>query len=117
MRTPQEIRDIILDLLKKRSLSVNKMLVECGYNTSLVNDLKKGQMPSADKIAGIAKYLGVSSDYLINGETLEFDPFASEEEFIANLRHALYGTSKRKLSESDKKHLLELAEMISKWKK
>jgi len=113
MRTPQEIREILLDLLKKRNISVNKMLVDCGYNTSLVNDLKKGQMPSADKIAGIAKYLGISTDYLLGNEQPDFD---SEEDFINDLRRMLYGTSSHKLSESDKKHIMDIAEMLSKIK-
>ena len=112
MRTPQEIRDNILDLLKKRKSSVNKMLIECGYNTSLVNDLKKGQMPSADKIVNIAKYLGVSTDYLMGSE----DDFNSENDLITALRRAFYGTSEHKLSEYDKKHIIELAEMITKIK-
>ena len=114
MRTPQEIRDSILDLLKKQNTSVNKMLTECGYNTSLVNDLRKGQMPAADKIASIAKYLGVSTDYLL-GNIDEAD-ISSEQDLITGLRRALYGTSEHKLSDYDKKHIIELAEIITKLK-
>jgi len=114
MRTPQEIRDSILDLLKKQNTSVNKMLTECGYNTSLVTDLKKGQMPAADKVASIAKYLGVSTDYLLgNYNDTDFD---SEQDLITGLRRALYGSSEHKLSENDKKQIIELAEMIIKLK-
>jgi transcriptional regulator with XRE-family HTH domain len=69
-------------------------------------------MPSADKIAGIAKYLGVSSDYLLGN--LDFE---SEEDFLAGLRQALYGSNTQKLSEYDKKHIIELAEMLVRMKK
>jgi len=115
MRTPNEIRENIIDLLKKRHVSVNKMLTDCGYNTSLVNDLKKGQMPSADKISNIAKYIGVSSDYLLGNENEDIK-LNSEEDFINKLRQTLYGNDSHKLSEPDKEHILGIAEMLSKIK-
>ncbi|MCL2096735.1 MAG: hypothetical protein FWH10_07515 [Oscillospiraceae bacterium] len=114
MRNPQELREYILGLLKQRDISAHKMLVDCGYSKSLVNDLKKGQMPSADKIAGLAKYLGITTDCLLGNIDFEFD---SEEEFISELRRILYGTSAHKLSEYDKAHILELAEFALKMKK
>ena len=95
------------------------MLIACGYNTSLVNDLKKGQMPSADKIANISKYLGVSTDYLMGNENngnVENNDYISDEDLIYNLRRILYGTSSHRLSESDKRHIMELAEMLAKMK-
>ena len=106
MKTPQEIRNNILDLLKGKNSTVNKMLVECGYNTSLVNDLKKGQMPSADKIANIAKYLGVSTDCLLGNEHENI--INSDEDFINTVRN-----KSKNLSEFDKKHIIELMEMLS----
>ena len=115
MKTPQELRDHILDMLKNRKISTNKMLVECGYNTSLVNDLKKGQMPSADKIANIAKYLGVSTDYLMGNE-IENDMPDPEEDLITNLRRAFYGTSSQKLNKEDIKNILELTRIASRFK-
>ena len=114
MRTPQEIRETILELLKEKRISSNKMLLTCGYNTSLVNDMKKGQMPAADKIATIAKYLGVSADYLITGENITYSD--SDADFMSELVRALYGTPSHKLNERDKSHLLELAKMIARMK-
>ena len=121
MRTPQELRDNILDLLKKQNTTVNKMLLECGYNTSLVNDLKKGQMPSADKIVNIATYLGVSTDYLMGNENMIIQNentggYDSEYDLITNLRRAFYGSSEHKLSEDDKNNIIALAETILKLK-
>ena len=115
MKTPQEIREDIIKLLKQRKISVNRMLLDCGYNTSLVNDLRKGQMPSADKISNIAKYIGVTSEYLLGNEN-EDAKLNSEEDFIRILRQKLYGTETHKLSESDKEHILGIAEMLSKIK-
>ena len=119
MKTPQEIRDNVLDLLKKRNISTNKMLMDCGYNPSLINDLKKGQMPSADKMANIAKYLGVSTDFLMGNEDvkhIEIDK-ATEEDLIINLRRVFYGSSDKKINEDDKNNIIELVKIITKWVK
>jgi len=116
MRTPEEIRDNVLDLLKKRNISTNKMLIDCGYNTSLINDLKKGQMPSADKIANIAKYLGVSTDYLMGNEEIKDVGIDIEEDLIINLRRAFYGTSKQKINDDDKKNIIDFVKIISRIK-
>lgn len=115
MKTPSDIRDNILDLLKKRNITAHKMLVDCGYNTSLINDLKRGQMPSADKIAGIANYLGVSTDYIMGNH--DGNAVTAEEDIVSELRRILNGTTGEKLSESDKNHLIQFAEMLAKMKK
>ena len=112
MKTPMDIRDNILDLLKKRNISAHKMLVDCGYNTSLINDLKRGQMPSADKIAGMASYLGVSTDFIMGNHT--GDDVTADEDIIMELRRLLNGTSTKKLGESDKTQLIQLTEMLLK---
>lgn len=78
MRTPQEIKELISNRLQQMKISANKMLLDCGYNTSLLTDMKRGQMPSADKIAAIASYLGVSTDYLLGNKISA--PSANAEE-------------------------------------
>ena len=133
MKSPREIRELILYLLDVKNSSTHKMLTECGYNTSLVNDLKKGQMPAADKIATIANYLGVSTDYLLGNQKKHnennWDNTDDEqsintaaaqailnEEFIKDLRTAFYGDRIKELTEEDKKHIVEMAKMIAKVK-
>ena len=113
MRNPQELREAILELLENRESNTHKMLKECGYNTSLVNDLKKGQMPSADKIAKIAKFLGVTSDFLLGIEP-EPDPADSDSDLdlIESLRREFYGNPAVNLTPDDKKAILDMAKMI-----
>ena len=117
MKSPQEIRELILDLLKHKNASTHKMLTECGYNTNLVNDLKKGQMPSADKIANIANYLGVSTDYLLGNEPAE-PGIASEDDndLLKDLRIAFYGVQARQLTQQDKESILDMAKLIARVK-
>jgi len=42
-----------------------KLFEECGLNKNIVNNLKRGSIPSVDKIAIIADYFNVSVDYLL----------------------------------------------------
>ena len=50
---------------RKRGTNVNKMLLECGLSKATVDNIKNGSVPGADKLLTIAKYLGVSIDYLL----------------------------------------------------
>lgn len=52
-------------LCDQHGISINKMLQDVGLNKSLVDNLKKGSMPSIDKITKIADYFGVTVDYLL----------------------------------------------------
>lgn len=65
MNTPQEVKEIILTELKKINKSANEMINECQLSSSLVSDLGRGRMTSADRLAVIANYLKVSTDYLL----------------------------------------------------
>jgi transcriptional regulator with XRE-family HTH domain len=119
MNAPQEIRAIILELLKQKHVSANKMLTDCKYNASLVNDLKKGQMPSADKIANIANYLEVSIDFLLgnspaNAQNAESGSLRnSDEDFMRELRAVFYGSETQSLIEEDKRRIIDMAKIIS----
>lgn len=117
MRTPQELREIILELLDEQGANTHQMLKKCGYNTSLVNDLKKGQMPSADKLANIAKFLGVTTDFLLHAESLESEYSQTEadnfdEDFIKELRREFYGNSAIRLTPEDKKNILDMVKIL-----
>ena len=61
----QIIEERILPLLKSQGLSKNKFLSIVGLNKSIFDNMKKGQIPSVDKIHTIADYLGCSVDYLL----------------------------------------------------
>jgi transcriptional regulator with XRE-family HTH domain len=114
MRSPQELREAILELLDERGTNPHQMLKKCGYNTSLVNDLKKGQMPSADKIANIAKFLGVSSDFLLGVNPPEdAGPADPDIALLEDLRREFYGDSKAKLKPEDRQRILDMAKIIA----
>lgn len=61
----QIIEERIVSIAKKMGLSKNKLLINTGLNKSVFDNMKKGQVPSVDKIHIIADYLDCSVDYLL----------------------------------------------------
>ena len=52
-------------IAKQKKLSKNKLLQNVQLNKSVFDNMKKGQIPSIDKIHIIADYLDCSIDYLV----------------------------------------------------
>jgi len=69
----------IRELAKKNGVSVNKMLVsDLKLSKSVVDNMLKGSVPSADKLEAIARYLDVSTDYLL-GRTDDPTPMGAKK--------------------------------------
>lgn len=68
MRSPVQIYEFIESILNKRGISDRQMLTDAGLKRGVLDNMKKGSMPAADKIASIAKYLGLSVDSLLGIE-------------------------------------------------
>ena len=56
-------------LVSQAGITVNRFLKDNGFNTSFYNYLKKGAIPSAQKIVKIADYFNVSTDSLLGRST------------------------------------------------
>ena len=61
----QVIEQRIMLIAKSMNLSKNKLLINAKLNKSVFDNMKKGQIPSVDKIHIIADYLDCSVDYLL----------------------------------------------------
>ena len=62
----------ILDLLEERGITAYKLTTDLGLGNGVVTQWKQGkQKPGTDAIIKIAKYFGVSTDYLLTGEDTE----------------------------------------------
>ena len=61
----QIIEDRIVALAKHQGLSKNKLLINANLTKSLFDNMKRGQIPSIEKIHILADYLGCSVDYLL----------------------------------------------------
>ena len=52
-------------LCKENHITVKEMLSKSNLNRNVVDNLKKGSIPSVDKIVKIADYFNISTDYLL----------------------------------------------------
>lgn len=76
MHTSQILYERVQHLVKKNGTSVNRVLLSCGLNPNLMNDVKsKGVIPSAEKIVALADHFDVSTDYLL-GRTEDSRPIS-----------------------------------------
>lgn len=63
-----KIADQIEALCKVRNVSIRQMLSDCNLGKSVVDNMKKGSLPTTEKVATIANYFGVSIDELLGNE-------------------------------------------------
>lgn len=57
--------DRISALAKSKGLSINQMLKNAELSTTVLDNMKRGRLPSVDKIQSIAEYFDCSVDYLL----------------------------------------------------
>ena len=59
------IEQRIVYIAKKLGLSKNKLLINAELGKGLFDTMKKGQVPSVEKIHKIADYLDISVDFIL----------------------------------------------------
>lgn len=69
----------VKEICKERKIPISKIERELGYANGYIGQLKKGVFP-ADRLQDIAEYLGVSSEYLLNGDEKEGNKYYLNEE-------------------------------------
>ena len=75
-------------ICKERKIPISKIERDLGYANGYIGQLKKGVFP-ADRLQDIAEYLGVSSEYLLNGDEKESDKYYLNDE-TAEMAQALF---------------------------
>ena len=79
--------DRILTLLKENGITAKKLTSDLEISNSSVSDWKKGSKPSCDVVVKLAKYFGVSTDYILLGE--KSISISQEDQDILKLFHQL----------------------------
>ena len=81
--------NIIENLCKSNNMTVTEMCRELKITRSSLSELKQGRAKSlsADKVIKIAKYFGVSTDYILLGE--KSVSISQEDQDILKLFHQL----------------------------
>lgn len=64
----QALIEQIEKMCQENRITVNQMLLEAGLNSSVIDNMKKGSIPSIDKVARISSYFGISTDCLLRNE-------------------------------------------------
>ena len=57
----------VKSICKERKIPISKLEKDLGFSNGYISQLRKGVFP-ADRLSEIANYLGLSPDYLMNGE-------------------------------------------------
>lgn len=100
----QIIVDRITELCKIKKVSVNQMLKETNLNKSLVDNLKRGSIPSVDKMVVVADYFSVSVDYLI-GESNEKEPAVNQNNELGENTVVFHRDGKTKIRKFTKEQM------------
>ena len=78
--------DLIVNNIDKRLIELNKtrsrMLMDCGLPEATVRQWKRGSIPLATTLYKIARYLGVTVEFLLTGlESTELNVAEPEKEY------------------------------------
>ena len=101
----------ITELCDSKSISVNQMLKECGLSKSVVDNLKKGSIPSVDKLSAISEFFDVSVDYLLCRTE---NPAVVDDEWLATPVALSAPEGYDALTEEGKKQIQELIKILPK---
>lgn len=99
-------------ICKERKIPISKLERDLGFSNGYIGQLRKGVFP-ADRLAKIASYLEVTSDYLLTGEKAQKTPTRESEREISfdDFTYAMYEETKD-LPPEKKQMLLEMARFM-----
>lgn len=75
------LKDRVKTLAQERGISLPALESELGFGNSTIVKWDKST-PNADKLNAVAKYFGVTMDYLLNGENKDSLPLTTKDERI-----------------------------------
>ena len=81
-------------ICKERKIPISKLESDLKFSNGYIGQLRKGVFP-ADRLAKIASYLEVSSDYLLPGKETKKAPTQEDERKVSDddIMFALWGDS------------------------
>ncbi len=103
MFTAMQIYNNIETLRIVRGISQRQMLSDCNLSKSFMDNMKKGSMPSVDKIAAVADYFGCTIDEIVGREINNAPIEADKGELAASLRD---------MSKAEISRLIEFAKFL-----
>lgn len=102
--------DIFYDLCQQKGVSCKKAAEEIGLSNSITTKWKKtGATPGGDTLQRIAKYFGVSTDFLLGKE--KTPTVSGERDILGDVDFAFYGEYKE-LAEDDKEIIRDMVRLM-----
>ncbi|MBQ7329731.1 MAG: helix-turn-helix transcriptional regulator [Oscillospiraceae bacterium] len=104
---------IIESLCQDRGIKPGKMCADLGISRGIIGDLKAGRTKrlSAENIAKVSAYFGVTSDYLLGNETEKAPTENGERDILDEVDIGFYQGFKE-LDEADKEVLRDMVRVM-----
>lgn len=80
----------ILHYCDLRNKYPTKACEESGVGKSFVSDIKRGKVPSVEKVAMLAAYLGVTTSVLLGEETAKKEPATQKDDGLSEKFTSLF---------------------------
>ena len=104
--------DRFRQLCGSKGVSCNKAALEIGLSNATPTKWRKtGATPTGETLDRIAKYFGVSTDYLLGNDAESTPTVSGERDILDEIDVAFYGDY-RELSEDDKATLRDMARVM-----
>ena len=97
-------------ICKERKIPISKLESDLGFSNGYVGQLRKGVF-RGDRLAKIASYLNVTTDYLLTGKEKAPAPEGEREVGFDDFTYAMQNEAKE-LTDEDKEILLSMARQL-----
>lgn len=94
----------IIELCEQHEITVTRLEKECGFSNATIKKWKDTSTPGIDKVQRIARYFGVSTDYLL-GIT---DIPTPVEEILGDNDIVTLQRAKSKMSPVDRERMMQM---------
>lgn len=101
----------VKSICKERKIAISKLERELGFANGYIAQLRKGTFP-ADRLADIATYLSVSTQYLLTGEERKKAPTDIGERDILDEVDIGFYNGYKELDEADKEVLRDMVNLM-----
>lgn len=97
----------LFQLMEERNIKATELSRATGITTGSITDWKRGKsVPSGQRLIALTSYFGVTADYLL-GTDVTIDCKMPKPDFLVNCENTQILTEVSKLSEAQKKHLMQ----------
>lgn len=94
----------IRKLCEERGITISKLESECGFSNSTIKKWQSISTPGVDKVIAVAKYFGVSTDYILGRTEIP----TLVEEVIGDNDIISVQRARTKMSPTDRERMMQM---------